>query len=276
MAIYAIGDIQGCYDEFVALLEKIQFSEKDDTLWIAGDLVNRGPKSLAVLEHLMQLGDNVQCVLGNHDLHLLAIVAGVRPPNRKDTLDCILNSPKLHDIVDWLRVQPLLHHDAALNISMVHAGIPPIWSLAQAQHYAEEVSSILSSDHWQQFTQNMYGNEPSTWHKGLEGMDRLRTITNYLTRMRFCTAEGELDLIDKASRNSSRPGFDAWFTFTNPQLPNDHQLLFGHWAALEGDSESPSHHALDTGCVWGGTLTAMNVITGRRYSVAASECEPSS
>ena len=275
MAIYAIGDIQGCYDEFVALLEKIQFSEANDSLWIAGDLVNRGPKSLEVLEHLIAMGDNVQCILGNHDLHLLAVVAGVRPPNRKDTLDAILNSPKLDNIVDWLRHQPLLHSNTELNISMAHAGIPPIWSLEQAQRYANEVSEILRGDDWQLFTHNMYGNEPACWDETLEGMDRLRTITNYLTRMRFCTKEGELDLIDKASRESSRTGFDAWFNFENPNLPDDHQLLFGHWAALEGDSQSPSHHALDTGCVWGGTLTAMNVITGRRYSVAASECEPS-
>lgn len=272
MAIYAIGDIQGCYDEFKQLLNVVDFSPSRDQLWVAGDMVNRGPKSLEVLESLMSFEGAVQCVLGNHDLHLLAIAAGTRQASKKDTTKTIIDSPAATAIISWLRHQPLFFHSETHNISMVHAGIPPIWSIEKTQNLSHEVESILRSEEWTTFTAGMYGNEPKKWGDNLSGIDRLRSITNYLTRMRFCDSEGELDLEDKSHRHSQRPGFKAWFEFDNSEIKDqNHQVIFGHWAVLRGVSESSKHHALDTGCVWGGELTAMDVQTQKRFSVPAQK-----
>jgi len=232
MSWYAIGDIQGCHQELLQLLDIIDFSPSRDKLWVAGDLVNRGPNSLATLETLIGFGSSAECVLGNHDLHLLATIVGVRAPNTKDTIQEILDAPNCEEITQWIRHQPLIRSDQQRNISMVHAGIPPIWSLETAKLLASEVEFALQSKDWKLFLHNMYGNTPLVWDDALKGSDRLRTITNYLTRMRFCTAEGVLDLEDKSHRYSSREGFDAWFEFANPMLPENHEIIFGHWAAL--------------------------------------------
>lgn len=269
MAWYAIGDIQGCYQEFIGLLQKLDFSPSRDKLWLAGDLVNRGPDSLAVLNKIISLEGSAECVLGNHDLHLLATIYGARKPSNKDTMADILAADNLDQITDWLRQQPLFRHCPEYDISMVHAGVPPMWSIDQTLAYAAEVSDALQSTDCDAFLQQMYGNIPLIWDDSLVGNDRLRVITNYLTRMRFCSAIGELDLVDKASRFSSRDGFSAWFEFDNSLLTDSDQILFGHWAALEGVSGSPRHHALDTGCVWGGSLTAMDVHTKQRVHYEA-------
>ena len=266
MADYAIGDIQGCYDELRLLLDVIAFDEHSDTLWIAGDLINRGPNSLAVLKLLHSLRARVKIVLGNHDLHFLAVAAGSRKATKKDTFNDVFKDPMAANLIHWLRQQPLFISCAERNISMAHAGIPHIWDLTTALSLAKEVEDCLKSNDWIHFTAAMYGNTPERWDERLERYDRLRVITNYLTRMRFCQADGTLDLDDKSSIESSRKGFQAWFTYENTYLPNNHEIIFGHWAALEGVTHSSRHHALDTGCVWGGALTAMNLDNKQRFT----------
>lgn len=265
MADYAIGDIQGCYEELCLLLDVIDFDTSADTLWIAGDLINRGPQSLDVLKLLFSIRANTKIVLGNHDLHFLAVAAGTRQPSKKDTIASIIDAPQADQLIAWLRQQPLLITCEERNLSMVHAGIPPMWDLATAKRLAQEVETCLQGPNWMAFTQAMYGNTPEQWHEELCGYERLRSITNYFTRMRFCTKQGCLDLEDKNSVQSEREGFKAWFQFNNEGLAKHHDIIFGHWAALEGVTESTHHHALDTGCVWGGQLTAMNIDTKQRF-----------
>ncbi len=259
MADYAIGDIQGCYKELRLLLKAINFNSQTDTLWIAGDLVNRGPQSLEVLKFLFDIQNSVNVVLGNHDLHLLAIAAGTRKHGPKDTLTDILESPECDQLISWLRQQALLIHNPEKHFTMVHAGIPPIWSIDEARAYAKEVENCIKSNNWIAFTQNMYSDTPKCWSNALEGNTRLRVITNYLTRMRFCTQYGELDLKDKESRFSKRQNFKPWFEYKNLNITDNEHIIFGHWAALEGHTGLAHYHALDTGCIWGGTLTAMNI-----------------
>lgn len=265
MATYAVGDVQGCYQPLTCLLEQVGFDAQHDQLWLTGDLVNRGPQSLEVLRFAKSLGDSARVVLGNHDLHMLAVVCGVREARHKDTFDALLQAPDLQEIVDWLRCQPLFYTDAKLGYSMVHAGIPPGWSIAKTTKRAREVEQVLRSLWFRDFLDAMYGNEPLRWSKTLRGMDRLRVITNYLTRMRFCTADGTLDLLDKTSKESARLGFLPWFRQPNPNLQG-HKIVFGHWAALEGQIEKKNIYPLDTGCVWGGKLTAMKLDDGSFYS----------
>ncbi len=264
MATYAVGDVQGCYRPLMCLLKRIKFDEGTDQLWFVGDLINRGPQSLEVLQLARSLGDQAKIVLGNHDLHFLAVATGMRPPRNKDTLDPVLQSPECDSLVDWLRQQPLFYTDAALGYSMVHAGIPPGWSLARAQKRAHEVEQMLRSSRYLDFLDAMYGDEPLGWSADLRGMERLRVITNYLTRMRFCAADGTLDLMDKTHTESARLGFLPWYRFPNPSLES-HKLLFGHWAALDGKVDVKNVFALDTGCAWGGRLTMMRLEDGRFF-----------
>jgi bis(5'-nucleosyl)-tetraphosphatase (symmetrical) len=266
VATYAIGDIQGCLDPLQALLKKCDFNTDNDRLWIAGDLVNRGPDSLLTLRFLYSLREHIDIVLGNHDLHLLAVAAGFKKPTPSDTLDAILAAPDCSDLLNWLRAQPLVHHDASLNFTMVHAGIPPQWSISESLGYAREVASILKGDHANDFLKVMYGNEPSSWDNSLNGMDRIRLITNYFTRMRFCTATGELELKTKSSVADAPNGYHPWFALDNRVAKYDN-IIFGHWAALEGQTHQKNIFALDTGCVWGGELTAMRLEDKQRYSV---------
>ncbi|MBY4676068.1 symmetrical bis(5'-nucleosyl)-tetraphosphatase [Marinobacterium arenosum] len=264
MATYAIGDIQGCYDELLQLLEQFGFGD-DDRLWVAGDLVNRGPKSLETLRFLKSLGKRAKVVLGNHDLHLLAVHYGTTTAKRHDTLNAILQAPDRDELMDWLRSRKLLVYDKALNYCMVHAGIPPHWTLKQARKRAKEVEWVLRSKLACEYFKNMYGNQPDCWQPGLEGWDRLRVITNYLTRMRFCDADGRLDFSAKEGLESQPEGFLPWFR--QPREARDLQIIFGHWAALEGRADAEHVYALDTGCVWGNALTAMRLEDKAMFSL---------
>ncbi|MGB0466677.1 MAG: symmetrical bis(5'-nucleosyl)-tetraphosphatase [Pontibacterium sp.] len=256
MATYAIGDIQGCYTQLQQLLDKIGFGDQDQ-LWIAGDLVNRGPDSLKTLRFLKRLGKRARIVLGNHDLHLLAVHYGTTHARRSDTLQEILDAPDREALMDWLRQQPLLVVDKALGYAMVHAGIPPDWSLKKARARAGEVEAVLTGKNARDFFSQMYGNLPNQWQDGLAGWDRLRLITNYLTRMRFCDDQGRLELKTKGTLESQPEGYLPWFH--HPRKSAEIAIIFGHWAALEGYAEADNVFALDTGCVWGNQLTAMRL-----------------
>lgn len=276
MATYAIGDIQGCHREFQALLEQIDFNRTRDRLWLVGDLVNRGPQSAAVLRSVMTLGERAVTVLGNHDLHLLACahVAGAKP-RRRDTLDDILDAPDRETMLDWLRRQPLLHHDATLGYTLVHAGLPPCWDLATAMACAREVEDALQGDDFRDFLAHMYGDEPAHWHASLRGHARLRYITNALTRIRHCHADGGIDLEDK-SEPSAAGHLVPWFRM--PARANrDLRIVFGHWSTLRlPRDEWPALHVypLDTGAVWGGKLTAMRLEDGALFEVNSTTAAP--
>lgn len=264
MATYAIGDIQGCFDSLLRLLNKINFDAFHDILWFTGDLVNRGPKSLEVLRFIKKL-NNVQVVLGNHDLHLLSVVyAGVKL-NPKNNLQAILNAPDKEELCAWLRNRSLLHHDADLGYTLVHAGFPPQWDLHKAIACAKEVETILRSKQYIEFLKNMYGNNPSRWSDSLRGWERLRCITNCLTRLRFCDIKGNLELTAKGI-NAISDNYFPWFKLPNRRSKNLN-ILFGHWAALQGQTNEPNVYALDTGCVWGRCLTAMRLEDKMRVSI---------
>ena len=265
MATYAIGDIQGCYDSLQRLLELIQFDPAQDRLWLAGDLVNRGPDSLAVLRFAKQLEDVATVVLGNHDLHLLAVHMGGHTLKSKDTLQAIFDADDGEQLLQWLRHQPLLHCER--NWCMTHAGLPPQWSIEQAQQLAREVEHVLRSDDAASFLAAMYGNQPDCWQDDLEGIDRQRSIVNYLTRMRFVDAQGRLNLDAKEGVGKAPDGFAPWFSY--PRQSAGTRLLFGHWAALEGRTDCHDIFALDTGCVWGGQLSALRLDDQQWFRVSA-------
>lgn len=265
MATYAIGDIQGCLEPLKCLLEKISFDPQKDSLWLAGDLINRGPDTLATLRFLYQLRDRLTIVLGNHDLHFIAVYYGLRKQGKSDTLQQLLSAPDCADLVYWLRQQKLVHRDAHLGYAMVHAGIPPQWSLQEAVTRAQEVEAVLRSDNPEDFLAGMYGNTPALWRDELTGVERWRVITNYFTRMRFCNAQGELELQTKENADAAPEGFAPWFLFSQRKTAED-KIIFGHWAALEGRVNVPNVFALDTGCVWGGALTALRLEDGVRFS----------
>lgn len=270
MATYAIGDIQGCYNPFIALLKKIAFNPDSDTLWLAGDLINRGAGTLQTLRHIVHLDKQYQCVnavLGNHDLHFLAVAYGHKKPSRSDTLDELLSAPDRAELINWLRKCPLVHSDYALRYTMVHAGIPPQWSIEQSLSRAAEVEAVIQSEQLEAFLANMYGNQPEIWSDELQSFDRLRSITNYFTRMRFCDADGRLDLKCKTGAGDAPAGLAPWFSHAN-RIASKDKILFGHWAALEGDTGSSENViALDTGCVWGGKLSALRLEDGAMFQV---------
>lgn len=265
MATYAIGDIQGCLEPLQCLLEEIDFNPAHDKLWLAGDLINRGPDTLETLRFLYRLRDSITIVLGNHDLHFIAVYYGLRKRGKNDTLDDLLRAPDCADLVYWLRQQKLVHQDPLLNFAMVHAGIPPQWSLSEALVHAREVENVLQTDKIETFLAGMYGNLPSRWDNNLAGVDRLRLIANYFTRMRFCSAEGELELQTKESAEAAPVGFAPWFSFSERKTVNE-RIVFGHWAALEGRTDVENVYALDTGCVWGGALTALRLEDERWFA----------
>lgn len=264
MSVYAIGDIQGCFESLMALLKKIQFDPKQDQLWLVGDLINRGPDSLSTLRYLYSIRQSIKVVLGNHDLHFIARHYGLRHKSKTETLDELLAAKDCQILVDWLLQQPLVYHDKKLQWTMVHAGIPPQWTLTQALTYSAEVQAVLGSEERNLFLSSMYGNHPNIWSEQLQGMDRLRLITNYCTRMRFCTAEGELELLTKESADAAPEGFAPWFSHARQTAGQ--KIVFGHWAALQGKADAPNIVALDTGCVWGGELTALDLTTAIRTS----------
>ena len=261
MATYAVGDVQGCLEPLKCLLDRVNFDPSQDQLWLVGDLVNRGPQSLETLRFLYAMRESVVTVLGNHDLHLLAIANHAARVKKKDTLRDILAAPDRDDLLFWLRQQPLMHHDAQRNISMVHAGIPPQWTIADALARADEMHRVLQDDSLLiPYLDGMYGDHPTQWNDDLAGIERLRVITNYFTRMRVCTATGVLDLNGKDGVNSAPAGFAPWFSHPERLTKND-TILFGHWAALEGRCPAPNTIALDTGCVWGGKMSLYNIDT---------------
>ncbi|MES9884293.1 MAG: symmetrical bis(5'-nucleosyl)-tetraphosphatase [Sedimenticola sp.] len=258
MAIYAIGDIQGCYDELMRLLEKIDFDPAKDTLWFAGDLVNRGPNSLQVLRFVRGLRTSAVSVLGNHDLHLLAISEGNLKHKSKDrTLDPILKAEDRDELLHWLRHRPLMHHDKKRGFSLVHAGLPPQWDIATARSCAKEVETVLKGKGLHEYCMQMYGNQPDSWSPKLEGMDRLRFITNCFTRIRYCDATGALALREKCTPGTQRDKLVPWFEHPDRASRHD-RIIFGHWSTL-GYRQQSNVWAVDTGCLWGGQLTALRL-----------------
>lgn len=265
MTLYAVGDLQGCLDPLVCLLERVDFSPSRDCLWLAGDLVNRGPQSLEALRYVRDLGSSAISVLGNHDLHLLAVAHDIERLKKSDTLQEVLQAPDRDELIDFLRWLPLLHHDPERDLTLVHAGIPPQWSIAKACRRAAEVEKALRDDtSLREFLDGMYGNQPARWSRDLCGVERLRVITNYFTRMRFCTADGTLDLVAKEGLDKAPDGFAPWFSHPN-RKSRGHRIVFGHWAALEGQCDEPDVFALDTGCVWGNAMTLMNLDSGELH-----------
>jgi bis(5'-nucleosyl)-tetraphosphatase (symmetrical) len=257
MALYAIGDIQGCASAFDALLRKLRFRPSRDRLWLVGDLVNRGPDSLAVLRRVIGLGRSVTCVLGNHDLHLLATVAGRRDLSPADTFGEVLGAPDADDLIDWLRRRPLMHYDAHARRLLVHAGIPPSWTVAQAREQARDVEALLRGRRWRAALRTMYGNEPSEWSRKLDREEKRRYTINALTRMRYCDKRGRLDLKESGPPGSQPKGLMPWFDAPERRARGVH-IVFGHWAAL-GLMRRSDVTALDSGCVWGNCLTAVRL-----------------
>jgi bis(5'-nucleosyl)-tetraphosphatase (symmetrical) len=266
MATYLIGDVQGCYQELIDLLKLINFDPSLDRLGFAGDLVNRGPESLEVLRFVKALQDPI-VVLGNHDLFLLAIGYELAEHRHPHTLDAVLAAPDKLELLDWLRQQPLLYHDPALNYLLSHAGLPPQWELSEALSYANEVHKYLTGANYIKLIGQMFGNTPACWDYKLSGMARLRYIINCFTRMRLCTPQGCLDFKSKGRVSESSTAYQPWFTQLNRQQYANHDIIFGHWAALEGKVEVPYVYALDTGCAWGNSLTALRIEDKQRFSV---------
>jgi bis(5'-nucleosyl)-tetraphosphatase (symmetrical) len=258
MAVYAVGDIQGCDEEFGKLLEQLRFDPQRDRLWLTGDLVNRGPRSLDVLRRVKALGNAVATVLGNHDLHLLAAAndrAALRPD---DTLDSVLSAPDCEELLDWLRHRPLLHSDEGLGWTMVHAGLAPQWNLATATACARELEATLRDEaSARALFAAMYGNRPDRWSDDLAGSERLRFITNCFTRLRFCHADGRLDLKYKGRLADAPADLVPWFRIPERRTANS-RILFGHWSAL-GLYAGDGVLGIDTGCVWGGSLCAVRL-----------------
>ncbi|MGB6188898.1 MAG: symmetrical bis(5'-nucleosyl)-tetraphosphatase [Aeromonas molluscorum] len=256
MANCFVGDIQGCYDDLRRLLELADFDPVKDRLWLAGDLVARGPDSLSVLRFAKSLGDSAVCILGNHDLHLLAVAEGVAPLKKKDRLQTLMEAPDRDALLEWLRHRPLLAECSHPTnpVMMVHAGLSPAWDADTARRCAREVESLLRSDQYQWLLHHMYGDHPDSWDESLLGIDRYRYIINSFTRMRFCHADGRLDFKCKLGPDESTPGLHPWFELRE-RHSDDPTLVFGHWAALMGSTGRSHIKALDTGCVWGNSLT---------------------
>ena len=261
MAQYAIGDLQGCYDPFRRLLDKIAFDPDKDRLWITGDLVNRGPKSRKTLRFVRQLGDAVETVLGNHDLHLIALANGIKQAESNyESLHKILAKDDCGDLIDWLRFRPLAHYSFDLNTLMVHAGVPPQWTAENALEYAAEVEMELRSDSYVNFLENMYGDKPRKWSSELSGHKRLRFIVNSLTRMRMIRKNTALDFSHTGPLEKAAEGLRPWFTVEDAKWKGT-RIVFGHWSAL-GLIVNDDLIAVDTGCVWGRQLTAVRLDKG--------------
>jgi bis(5'-nucleosyl)-tetraphosphatase (symmetrical) len=261
MALYLIGDVQGCDDALQRLLDHIAFSPSRDSLVLLGDLVNRGPASADVLRRVQRLGGSARSLLGNHDLHLLGVANGARKAGRKDTLDGVLGAPDREALLDWLRHQHMALHQTVggRDLLMVHAGVLPQWSVAQTLVLASEVEAVLRGPTFGEFVRSMYGNEPAQWSDALTGSARLRAIVNGLTRLRFCSAEGLMDFETKDSADAPPAGFMPWFDVPQRRTANA-TVAFGHWSTL-GWVSRPDLISTDTGCVWGGCLSAARIGT---------------
>jgi len=277
MSLYLIGDLQGCDDALQRLLDKVAFSPSRDTLYLLGDLVNRGPSSEHVLRRLMGYGASARCLLGNHDLHLLAVARGARKPGRKDTLQGILKASDRHAMLEWLRHQnmALLERWGGQDLLMVHAGVLPAWSAAKTMQLAREVETALrAADGAGLFFATMYGNAPDAWSDDLQGPGRLRVIVNALTRLRVCTPEGHMEFAFSGSQDALPAGYLPWFAVPGRQTAAL-SVAFGHWSTL-GWLDRPDLLALDTGCVWGGCLSAVQLrpqAVGWQTQLIQVQCE---
>ena len=259
MSTFAIGDIQGCYEEFRKLLEIIQFDEKKDQLWLTGDLVNRGPQSLEVLNYLYSIDQSIITVLGNHDLHLIALaLSNKRIESKDESLQAILKSKNKINLIEWLRSKPLMHFDQELNTVLVHAGIHPDWSVKESLLYNQEMSSIINSSEAPHFFKHMYANKPTQWNDHINRTDRSNFITNVFTRMRFMSQKNGLDFSEKGSPIEGTSDFLPWFSYPNRKTV-DSLIIFGHWSALNYYYHNKIV-CLDGGCVWGGDLVAINIM----------------
>lgn len=267
MATYAIGDLQGCYSSLQQLLELIGFNAARDRLWLVGDIVNRGPDSLAALRFAKESGDAVTMVLGNHDLHLLMAAAGAANTHASDTLQPILSAPDRNELLFWLRHQKLLHQDG--DYVMVHAGLLPGWSVTQAAQLAQEVECALRKENFQKVLSRLYGNKPNYWHDGLTGDERLRVIVNAMTRMRICTPEGKMSFSYKGDAQVIPDGYLPWFEVPARASQNV-TVICGHWSAL-GLKIKHNLIALDTGCLWGGSLTAIRLDDRKIFQVPCAQ-----
>ncbi len=270
MSTYVVGDIQGCNAALEELLAALNFDRTRDRLWITGDLVNRGEDSLAVLRWCLAHDDCVVAVLGNHDLHLLAVAEGFVPPHRKDTLDMILTAPDRDALLTWLRQRPMLHREG--DWMMLHAGLPPTWSAAEAEEHAQELEAALRGPDWRNFLAQMYGNEPRCWSPELKGQERLRFIANSLTRTRYLHPDGSLEFQHKLGLDSAPPELTPWFDFPD-RAGTDARILFGHWSTL-GLLLREDVIALDTGCLWGGALTAFRLEDEQCFQVRCGARHP--
>jgi|TARA_B100000315_G_scaffold13203_1_gene12426 bis(5'-nucleosyl)-tetraphosphatase (symmetrical) len=271
VATWAVGDVQGCLDPLNQLLDKIAFRPESDQLWLVGDLVGRGPDPCAVLDLLISLGDRAVCVLGNHDLHLIAANFDLRQVKPKDNLSPVLEHPDRADYINFLLKQPLVHYSADINWAMAHAGLYPWWSLTESLDLASEVSCALKGRDPKVFLENMYGNTPTQWEQGLSGWGRLRFITNVFTRMRLCDARGRLELKHKGPPDSAPAGFKPWFDFENPGLSNT-RVVFGHWSDA-GGVYHPPYFGLDSACIWGGRLSAVH-LESEHVNIISVSCDP--
>jgi bis(5'-nucleosyl)-tetraphosphatase (symmetrical) len=270
MALYLIGDVQGCDAALGRLLRKIEFTASKDTLYVLGDLVNRGPESGAVVRRLMGYGDSAKCLLGNHDLSLLAVAHGRRAPHRNDTMDKVLLARDRGELLEWLRWQRMAIQ--AHGLLMVHGGVLPQWDAVQTLMLAAEVEAVLRGPGLVDFLSEMYGNEPAQWDDSLKGPDRLRVIVNALTRLRFCTTEGVMDLKSSGGLDDAPPGYMPWFDVPGRKTA-DVTIAFGHWSTL-GFLQRPDIISLDTGCVWGGCLSALRLgASGARHELIQVKCE---
>lgn len=266
MASYVIGDVQGCYEPLARLLEVINYHESQDQIIFVGDLVNRGPDSLAVIRFIQNLTNPPVITLGNHDLHLLARIFTTDGwKGQDDTLSAILRADDVLDIGNWLRHQSILYHHQPTDMIICHAGIAPCWDLSTAIRNARELEACLSGENYLDFLDQIYGNEPNAWDESLTGIDRLRLITNFFTRMRFCDRQGRLLLDFKGTINQAPAGYYPWFLVPN-RIPINKPIVFGHWAALGGQCTIANIHAIDTGCLWGGKLTAFRLEDKQRFT----------
>ncbi|QAB15762.1 symmetrical bis(5'-nucleosyl)-tetraphosphatase [Hydrogenovibrio thermophilus] len=280
MATYVIGDLQGCFDELLELLAAIEYDEQHDVLWFAGDIVNRGPKSLECLTFVKSIEESGRgkTVLGNHDFHLLAAYSGLEKyVSKSDTLTEILQSEDAPELLDWLRRQPLVVKHDYLPVAMVHAGIPPQWTIAEALTHSREVEQHLQSDAWQTFIrEHLFGSEPREWQETLTGWERIRYIVNAFARMRYCDDKGKLEFKQKMSPNqadSLKKHYQPWFAHGN-RKNKDHEIFFGHWSTL-GAVDAYNIHSTDTGCLWGGELTAYCLETHTRHTIKCKmQCKP--
>jgi bis(5'-nucleosyl)-tetraphosphatase (symmetrical) len=257
MSIYVIGDVQGCFDELQELVDYIAFNRKKDQLWFVGDLVNRGPKSLETLRWVKSLDNSAVMVLGNHDLHLLAAHAGIRKVGPTSSLYKVLHAKDRGELIDWLRKQSLMRYNKSLNFALVHAGLAPQWSIKDALRYAKEVETVLRSKKYKDFLYNMYGDQPKQWDGRLKGWNRLRTITNIMTRARYCNHKGEMNFTDKGPPGTQTASFKPWYEIPSRKSQNT-TVVFGHWSTL-GHIHDHNIISTDTGCLWGGYLTAVRI-----------------